>query len=288
MSQITKINGVPIAIANTSVSGFTYGNNSLTISSTDNSNYSVTINTMTGLTVNGIFSATTYAGLPTDIRVTGGTYNSGTATFTNNTGGTFTVTGFSTSTSTEFTGGTVTGATNFTGGLTANTFSGVSIVLSSANGFKMGGPTTAGYVLTTDINGNGTWQIPATGSSSGTSSSRIAGAVATTTSGNTTLSQISGLTADSTHFIEAFVTAKSSGTTAWATYKRTLSVTTAGTTPTIRFTNSDFDYFSNNLSATTVNFAVSGTNININVSGVTATDIQWNSAYEIITKSTKV
>jgi hypothetical protein len=42
-------------------------------------------------------SATTYQNLPTDVRVTGGTYSSGTATFTNNTGGTFNVTGFSTS-----------------------------------------------------------------------------------------------------------------------------------------------------------------------------------------------
>ena len=59
-----------------------------------------------------------------DTFVTGGTYSSGSATFTNNTGGTFTVTGFSTGgSSTAFTGGTVTGATNFTNGLTANTIS---------------------------------------------------------------------------------------------------------------------------------------------------------------------
>ena len=61
--------------------------------------------TFTGGTVNGAtqftngltantFSATTYQNLPTDIRVTGGTYTAGTASFTNNTGGTFNVTGF--------------------------------------------------------------------------------------------------------------------------------------------------------------------------------------------------
>ena len=59
-------------------------------------------------------SATTYQNLPTDVRVTGGTYSSGTATFTNNTGGTFSVTGFSTSSSltvgtTPITSGTVGG-----------------------------------------------------------------------------------------------------------------------------------------------------------------------------------
>jgi len=48
-----------------------------------------------GLTANTI-SATTYYNLPKDIYVTGGTYSSGTATFKNNSGGTFTVTGFTT------------------------------------------------------------------------------------------------------------------------------------------------------------------------------------------------
>jgi len=88
--------------------------------------------------------ATTYLNLPTDIRVTGGTYSSGTATFTNNTGGTFSVTGFSTSTqgvtgitasnglsasttnndtTIGFSGGSISNETNFTNGLTANTFS---------------------------------------------------------------------------------------------------------------------------------------------------------------------
>ncbi len=53
-------------------------------------------------------SATTYLNLPTDIRVTGGTYSSGTSVFTNNTGGTFNVTGFTT--------GEINTASNLTGG----------------------------------------------------------------------------------------------------------------------------------------------------------------------------
>ncbi len=74
--------------------------------------------------IDGAVSASNYLGLPLDIRVTGGTYNSGTGviTFRNNTGGTFTVSGI-TSGGNTFTGGTVSGATNFTNGLTANTFS---------------------------------------------------------------------------------------------------------------------------------------------------------------------
>ena len=68
-----------------------------TLSATTLQTGSLTANT-TGVSATTI-SATTYQGLPTDVRVTGGTYSSGTATFTNNTGGTFTVTGFTTTTS---------------------------------------------------------------------------------------------------------------------------------------------------------------------------------------------
>ncbi len=46
-----------------------------------------------GLTANTI-SATTYLNLPIDIRITGGTYSNGTTTLTNNTGGTFNISGF--------------------------------------------------------------------------------------------------------------------------------------------------------------------------------------------------
>ena len=81
-----------------------------------------------GLTANTI-SATTYYNLPKDIFTTGGTYDTinGIATFTNNTGGTFNVNGFSTSGGSTFTGGTVSGATSFISGLTANTISATTI-----------------------------------------------------------------------------------------------------------------------------------------------------------------
>jgi len=72
-------------------------------------------------------SATTYYNLPTDIRVTGGTFSNGTTTFKNNTGGTFTVTGFTSNSDLSkylpLSGGTVSGNTIFTSGLTANTLS---------------------------------------------------------------------------------------------------------------------------------------------------------------------
>jgi hypothetical protein len=124
-----------------SVTGATYSNNSFTYRNNTGGTFSVLFNTVTGLTTNGnltvtgttsssTISATTYQNLPTDVRVTGGTYSAGTISFTNNTGGTFNVTGLTTgSTSTvsgnflPLSGGTVTGGTIFTDGLTANTIS---------------------------------------------------------------------------------------------------------------------------------------------------------------------
>ena len=110
-----------------------------------------------GLTANTI-SATTYYNLPKDVFVTGGTYSSGTATFTNNTGGTFSVTGFSTSTGTSFTGGTVSGSTNFTGGLTADTISATTYYNLPKDVFVTGGTYTSGNAIFTNNTG-GTFTV---------------------------------------------------------------------------------------------------------------------------------
>lgn len=50
--------------------------------------------TMTGTLITPTISATTYQNLPKDIRLTGGTYSAGTTTFSNNTGGTFSISGY--------------------------------------------------------------------------------------------------------------------------------------------------------------------------------------------------
>jgi hypothetical protein len=57
-----------------------------------------------------------------------------------------------------FSGGTVTGLSIFTAGLSANTISASTIQLSSG--------ASNGYVLTSDGNGNATWQVPSGGGSS--------------------------------------------------------------------------------------------------------------------------
>ena len=134
------------------------GNVGVNKNTSDTLNYNLDVNGSFGATS---VSATTYLNLPTDIRVTGGTYSNGTATFTNNTGGTFNVTGL-------YTGGTdvfVTGATksgdvatftNNTGGtftltgltdtfVTGGTYSGSTIVFTNNSGgtFNVTGITTS-------------------------------------------------------------------------------------------------------------------------------------------------
>ena len=123
LADISEINGI---------SGFTYNpaTNTFTITDASGDVYDATIQSVTGLTVNGTLSATTvngntvninnltvtgsatynqtatspndivnYSTLTSytqshDVYVTGGTYSSGTTTFNNNTGGTFNVTGY--------------------------------------------------------------------------------------------------------------------------------------------------------------------------------------------------
>jgi hypothetical protein len=123
---------------------------------------------MTGLTVNGFLSATTYLGLPTDVFVTGGTYNAGTAIFTNNTGGTFSVTGFSTGG--DFSGGTVNGSTVFTNGLSANTFSATTYLNLPIDIRITGGTYSNGTTVFTNNTG-GTFSV--TGYNTGGTSSTV-------------------------------------------------------------------------------------------------------------------
>ena len=159
------------------VTGFTYNDNTFTISDNSGSTYNATINTATGLTINGnlnvtgdtilnnltantitattisadTITATTYQNLPTDIRVTGGTYSTGTATFTNNTGGTFNVTGFytgETSVVNSITTGTGLSGDSTTGNVTLiNTQPDQVVTISGGTGILTGG-TYPNFTLT--------------------------------------------------------------------------------------------------------------------------------------------
>jgi hypothetical protein len=97
-----------------------------------------TDNTLTQFLVKSTDGTIKTRTLPTDVRVTGGTYTDGNATFTNNTGGTFTVTGFKTS-DTFVTGGTYnnsTGTAIFTNN-SGSTF--------NVTGFSTGSTSVTGF-----------------------------------------------------------------------------------------------------------------------------------------------
>ena len=136
------ISGFTTGYTDIQVTGYTYdNNNTFTISETDGTTHSATINQMSGLTVNGnltvtgntslqgltatTISASTYQNLPTDIRVTGATYSNNTFTYTNNTGGTFNVL-FNT-----VTGLTVNGNLTVTGNTSLNSTTASTLTLSS-------------------------------------------------------------------------------------------------------------------------------------------------------------
>ena len=116
VGDVVKVDVTIPTDTNTFVTGFTYNDsNTFTISRNDGVDLSTSINTMTGLTVNGSISATTYfgdgsnlTGISTDDNfVTGGTLNSGTLTLERQ-NGSVTITGFTNDVDTFSTGGTVT------------------------------------------------------------------------------------------------------------------------------------------------------------------------------------
>jgi len=133
----TTYQNLPVT-ADTFVTGFTFSSNTLTIKQNNNKpDLPATITTVDlssvlsaatfNIATSGSFSASTYLGLPIDVFVTGGTYTGTTIVFTNNTGGTFSVTGITggggSTVSGDYlplSGGTVTGGTIFTSGLTGN------------------------------------------------------------------------------------------------------------------------------------------------------------------------
>jgi hypothetical protein len=83
------------------VTAVTFTNNLLTLYRNDGATFGATIDNFTSLNVDGPVSATTFYGdgsnlsgvSKQDTVVTGGTYSDGVSTFTNNTGGTFSITG---------------------------------------------------------------------------------------------------------------------------------------------------------------------------------------------------
>jgi len=144
-----------------------------------------------GLTANTI-SATTYQNLPTDIRVTGGTYSGSTIIFTNNTGGTFNVTGF-------YTGGTdvfVTGATKSGNVATFTNNTGGTFTLTGLTDTFVTGGTydTGSSSITFTNNSGGTFNVTGITSSGGGSFTGGTVSGATEFTGGLTANTISATT----------------------------------------------------------------------------------------------
>jgi hypothetical protein len=152
---------------------------------------------------------------------------------------------------------------------------------SSLNNYDNLSPGTNGHVLTS----NGAGVAPSYQASGG-GSSRISGAVTTTESPAVQVDVIDTLTTDATHIIEVFITARETvSNSQWGVWKRTLAVNNFGGTVTVQQVSSDMDKQSTGLKPNDVSFAVSGTSVNIDVSGIAATNIDWDSKYEIISIS---
>ena len=150
------------------VTGATYSNNTFTYTNNTGGTFNVLFNTVTGLTSTGTISANTIStsslsattltvngvNITGDTFVTGGTYSAGTITFRNNQNTTFPVTGLTQ----PFTGGTVSGATNFTSGLTATTISATTYQNLPTDVRVTGGTYSGGTTIFTNNTG-GTFSV---------------------------------------------------------------------------------------------------------------------------------
>lgn len=187
---------------------------------------------------------------------------------------------FNNITSTEL---TLSGSLYVTGSTINMTFS--SSTLSDISGNGLGLQYSDDYTSTFVTNSLVTkGYVDANGGGSG--DTRVTGSVTTTNDTTTNVDIIDTITTDTTNIIEVFVTARETGSNSeWGIWRRTLSVTNFGGTASVRQVSADMDSQSTNLSPTSVGFSVNVSNVEINVTGIAATTIDWDSKYEIISTS---
>ncbi len=117
---------------------------------------------------------------------------------------------------------------------------------------------------------------------SGGGSSRTTGSTQTTDATPAEVDKIDTIVNNATNIIEVYVKAYSASAAQWGIWKRTLTVTSVAGTVVIREENADVDKTSSGLNANSINFTINGSDIDIDVTGIAATTIDWSSAYEII------
>jgi hypothetical protein len=278
------------------ISGATFTNNNLILTNNTGGTITVLINDFSGLTVNGNFivtgntsisnitggtaifdsiSATTYQNLPIDVFVTGGTYSNGTAIFTNNTGGTFNISGLYTGATDVFvTGGTFNNTTDSL--ILTNNTGGTFTVTGLTDYYVTGGTFTSSnknlrYTRNDDVNIDVTLPFRLLLNASAT----------TTTNSFTVIDTVTGITNNTNSFVVSYVTAYKDAID-YGFWKRTLAINNISGVATIIGENSDFDRISSGMTANNVVYSASSGDILIKISGETAKNYTWTSNWEII------
>lgn len=129
---------------------------------------------------------------------------------------------------------------------------------------------------------SGATELTINSSGGGGGSSRITGSTQTTNATPAEVDKIDTIPDNATSIIEVYIKAYESGAAEYGVWKRTLTVTKVSGTPVIREENADVDKTSSGLNANSISFAVNSGDIDIDVTGIAATTIDWVSAYEII------
>lgn len=240
---------------------------------------------------NSIYATTLYSGgtnLSTLISnslvyLTGGTYSNGTLTLKNNNLSTVNVTGFNYldvpfnshtgNTSIHFAKSAIT-LSNIGSSAHTHTISEIVNLQSNLNDkFNITGGTINGDVTANYFYGDG----------SGLTNiiKRTEATKTTTDDGLYTIDTITGITNNTSRFIEVYVTAHLDINN-YGFWKRTIGVTNIGGVSTVMIENYDTDKQSNGLNPTDVSFSGSGSNILIQISGELSKTYNWTSDWEII------
>ena len=114
----------------------------------------------------------------------------------------------------------------------------------------------------------------------------IPGSVATTDGSTTELDKIDSIPNDATSHIIVHVSCKSDDDARFGTWTDQLTISKNAGTVTIRKHLSISHHSSAQLKANDVTYTANGGDVDIDVSGIAATNIQWDSRYEIAVNST--
>ena len=181
----------------------------------------------------------------------------------NTSGSTFISNGINT-----FTGGTINNPTVNVTGLSVN-----NITVSGESSFQSISATTF-YSGSTDLS-------LLIGSGGGSGSSRKRDTLVTNNSAYTTISIFTGITIDTSSFVENYLTAHKDANDG-GFWKRTLALKNVSGSVSIEFESADIDVQSSGLTTTDVVYTASGSTIVVQVSGESAKTYNWTSTWEVV------